>query len=42
MGWIADVRGITLAFAVPMTCFMVVAGYGWGLCRPSSTTVEKR
>jgi len=33
MGWIADERGIALAFAVPVACFAVVAGYGWKLCR---------
>jgi FHS family L-fucose permease-like MFS transporter len=33
MGWIADERGIALAFAVPVACFAVVAGYGWTLCR---------
>jgi FHS family L-fucose permease-like MFS transporter len=37
MGWIADVRGIALAFTVPVACFVVVAGYGWKLCRPWKT-----
>jgi FHS family L-fucose permease-like MFS transporter len=31
MGWIADVRGIALAFVVPVACFAVVAAYGWKL-----------
>jgi FHS family L-fucose permease-like MFS transporter len=29
MGWVGDVRGMSLAFLVPMGCFVVVAAYGF-------------
>jgi len=29
MGWVGDVRGMSLAFLVPMGCFAVVAVYGF-------------
>jgi FHS family L-fucose permease-like MFS transporter len=29
MGWVGDVKGMSLAFLVPLGCFAVVAGYGF-------------
>ena len=29
MGWLGDVRGMSLAFIVPMCCFLVVSAYGF-------------
>lgn len=31
MGLIGDVRGIEYSFVIPVVCFLVVAGYGWGV-----------
>ena len=42
MGWVGDVRGMSLAFLVPMGCFVVVAAYGFAwplLSRTSSAKV---
>jgi FHS family L-fucose permease-like MFS transporter len=43
MGWVGDVRGMSLAFLVPMGCFVVVAAYGfaWPKLSGSRELLEK-
>ena len=37
MGHVADVHGMSAGFAVPMVCFIVVAGYGFFWSKLSGT-----
>ncbi len=41
MGWVGDVRGMSLAFLVPMGCFVVVAAYGFAWPLLSRTSSAK-